>query len=556
MSTRINLFSLTIRRLSIIEILDNTFIYLLNNETYIVKNLHLESKKGEKIMKRITQILLLGVVMMSVMSSGFAQGSAAEKITAPPREFRAVWVATVANIDWPSEPGLSVEDQKKEAIDILDKCVELNLNCVVFQVRPQADALYESKLEPWSYYLTGKMGQAPDPFYDPLKFWIDESHKRGLELHAWFNPYRANHPANKSDISDDSIVKEHPELVVKLGDKGYWWMDPAIKEVQDRSTDVIMDVVKRYDVDGIHFDDYFYPYASYNDNKDFPDDKSWEKYQEAGGGMSRGDWRRNAVNTFIQRVYNEIKSEKPHVKFGISPFGIWRPGHPESIRGLDQYASLYADARLWFTEGWVDYMTPQLYWPISQIPQSFPVLLAWWDEQNLKDRHLWPGTSIGRARNEEGATEIINQIMITRAMVDEGPGMTFFSMKTLMSNPGGLNEKLMEGPYKGEALIPAMPWLADKAPQSPKVNVEMKEDKLNISWKKGGDQDIFYWVLYTLDSKGWSWEIFSMDKMQTEKAAGDITRIAVSAIDRFGQESPRTVSTVQKPAEGTEEQSE
>ena len=494
---------------------------------------------------RIKSLMLVAVMCMTlILSYASAQEESGKDIDSPPSEFRAVWVATVANIDWPSEPGLSTEKQKQEAIAILDKCEELNLNAVVFQVRPQADALYESKLEPWSYYLTGKQGKAPDPYYDPLKFWIEEAHKRGLELHAWFNPYRANHPANKGGISEDSIVKADPELVVKLGDKGYYWMDPALKKVQDHSVAVMMDVVTRYDVDGVHFDDYFYPYASYNNNKDFPDDKSWEAYKNSGGTMSRGDWRRHAVNTFIERLYTEIKEEKPYVKFGISPFGIWRPGHPESIRGLDQYASLYADARLWFREGWVDYLTPQLYWPISQIPQSYPVLLAWWADQNVKDRHLWPGTSIGRARNESGVKEIINQIMITRAIVPEGPGNTFFSMKTLMGNRGGLNDKLLEGPYSRRALIPEMDWLASSPPMSPDVETSLKDDKIKISWNPGCPREIFYWVIYAKVADGWSWEIFSMDTRSIEKDMSGIEYIAVSGVDRYGQESPRTVSEI------------
>jgi len=272
------------------------------------------------------------------------------------REFRAAWVATVANINWPSRPGLSPDQQKKEALALLDVLHDHHFNAVILQVRPQCDALYQSSLEPWSYFLTGVQGEAPEPMYDPLLFWIEEAHKRGIELHAWLNPYRAHHTTG-GEVTGYSIVKTKPELVVQL-ENGLWWLDPGLKGTQDHSFNVVMDIVKRYDVDGIHFDDYFYPYPSYNNNKDFPDNKSWNQYKINGGKLSRGDWRRENVNTFIKRLYGAIKDEKPHVKFGLSPFGIWRPNNPLAIEGFDQYNQLYADAKLWLNEGWIDYMTP------------------------------------------------------------------------------------------------------------------------------------------------------------------------------------------------------
>ena len=240
------------------------------------------------------------------------------EIPPPPREFRAAWVATVSNINWPSEPGIPVAQQKAEASALLDLLGDHNFNAVIFQVRPQCDALYQSELEPWSYYLTGAQSQAPDPYYDPLEFWIEQAHDRGIELHAWFNPYRAH--TGSSEPSEQSIVKRQPELVYQL-ENGTYWMDPALKGTQDHSYNVVMDVVRRYDVDGIHFDDYFYPYREYNGGKDFPDDNSWQAYQDKGGRLARNDWRRDAVNQFISRLYKSIKKEKSHVKFGLSPFG-------------------------------------------------------------------------------------------------------------------------------------------------------------------------------------------------------------------------------------------
>jgi uncharacterized lipoprotein YddW (UPF0748 family) len=342
------------------------------------------------------------------------------------REFRAAWVATVANINWPSKPGLSVSQQKKEAVDLLDLLFKNNFNAVIFQVRPQCDALYQSDLEPWSYYLSGVQGKAPDPFYDPLKFWIDEAHARGIELHAWLNPYRAHHTAG-GPVSDASIVKKHPELVVKL-EQGYWWMEPTKKAVQDQTYNVVMDLVRRYDLDGIHFDDYFYPYPSYNNDKDFPDEESWRAYQKSGGKLSRGDWRRESVNLLVERIYKGIKSEKPNVKFGLSPFGIWRPNHPLSVSGFDQHNVLYADARKWLNKGWIDYYTPQLYWSINQVAQSYPVLLGWWNQENKKGRHLWPGISLSIQPLSKLIDENINQVMIARGMLPTSPGVVHWSI--------------------------------------------------------------------------------------------------------------------------------
>jgi uncharacterized lipoprotein YddW (UPF0748 family) len=463
---------------------------------------------------------------------------AANNISEPPREFRAVWVATVDNIDWPSKPGLTTEQQKNEAIAILDKAKQLNLNAVIFQVRPHTDAMYSSKIEPWSYYLTGKEGKAPKPYYDPLQFWITEAHKRGLELHAWFNPYRAKHPAMKSASASNSIIKTHPELVLKLGSNGYYWMDPSLKATQDWTTNVIMDVVKRYDIDGVHFDDYFYPYWDYNDGKDFPDSKSWNEYKKSGGKLSRNDWRRNSVNKLVKRVYENIKKEKPYVKFGISPFGIWRPGHPATIEGFDQYDKLYADAKLWLNKGWVDYYTPQLYWPISKIPQSYPVLLSWWNKENTMNRHLWPGLYLTRATQKPGGDkEMINQIMVTRGIVSNGPGNVFFSMKAFINDYGKIDEALTneKGPYSKQALIPSYPWLNKELPNKPAVTT--KDNMITIT----GNKNAHLCVIYFEQNDEWSYKIvpFINGIFTLNTDIKTFEEIAVSVVDRYGNESEK-----------------
>lgn len=451
------------------------------------------------------------------------------------KEFRAAWVATVANINWPEKPGLPVEEQKRQAIALLDFLKDHHFNAVVFQVRPQCDALYPSELEPWSYYLTGEQGKAPSPFYDPLEFWVEAAHERGLELHVWLNPYRAHHKDGK-EISEQSIIRKKPELVVYLKE-GYWWMDPALKGTQDHSSAVVRDLVSRYDIDGVHFDDYFYPYPSYNLGEDFPDSASWDAYQRSGGKLSRGDWRREAVNTFIERVYREIKQLKPHVKFGLSPFGVWRPGYPESIRGFDQYNQLYADARLWLNKGWIDYFTPQLYWPINRIPTSFPVLLGWWSGENKMNRHLWPGISVGRDTSARNVNEILSQIMISRGMLPSSMGVVHWSISSLTRNPP-MAAAILAGPYKRPALVPSSPWLDDKAPAAPSVNVARIDTTITINWTHPDPRDVFRWVVYFKpENEGWDYTILERGVNNYTLKRSGITGIRVSAVDRTGNES-------------------
>ena len=473
------------------------------------------------------------------------------------REFRAAWIATVANINWPSRPDLTTREQQQEAISLLDLLAQNNFNAAVFQVRPQCDALYASQLEPWSYYLTGAQGQAPEPFYDPLEFWVEEAHQRGIELHVWLNPYRAHH-VRGGEVTEHSVVSTHPELVVEL-ETGYYWMDPALKGTQDHSLAVVMDIVRRYDIDGVHFDDYFYPYPSYNNDKDFPDDASWGAYQEGGGKLSRDDWRRAAVDAFIERLYKEIKREKTHVKFGLSPFGIWRPYNPESIRGLDQHNVLYADARRWLNEGWVDYYSPQLYWPTNQIPQSFPVLLGWWVDENHQGRHLWPGINIGRGRGEAGVDEVLNEIMISRGMLPESPGVVHWSIGSLR-NPD-LVEAIGSGPYRRPALVPASPWLDRRVPASPRVSVSHQDNQLQITWAHDQADEVFRWVVHSRRGEHWDYTIlsrqdhtisvplFTIDEAKVRQAGevdqisdvdsvlSVIEEVAVSAVDRVGNAS-------------------
>lgn len=457
-----------------------------------------------------------------------------EKLPKVNREFRAVWVATVANIDWPSAPGLDVEKQKQEAIAILNRIKEMNMNAVVLQVRPQCDAIYKSSYEPWSYYLTGEQGKAPEPYYDPLEFWITEAHNRGIELHAWFNPYRAGHPASKNSIAENSIIKSKPNYVAKLNTDGYYWLIPTMKEVQDHSYNVVMEVVKNYDIDGVHFDDYFYPYPDYNNGADFPDEDSFSLYKKQGGKLNKADWRRDAVNKFVKRIYDGIKKIKPEVKFGISPFGLYRPGYPETVKtGFDQYETLYADARLWLNKGWVDYYSPQLYWLTSNPRYSYPVLFKWWLNENKAKRNIFPGLWINPRYNiKEMSTEIINQIMITRGMNPEAPGTILFSMKQIMNNYDTLAVPIIKNIYNEQAITPTFSWINNKAPNKPNVYKEIKDSITYINIKQNNKEKPFLYIIYEKKKDNWTYKIYPA--INNILAVGEADKYAVCAVDKLG----------------------
>jgi uncharacterized lipoprotein YddW (UPF0748 family) len=373
------------------------------------------------------------------------------------QEFRGVWVATASNIDWPSAPGLPTARQKQELVFLFDTLAALHANAVIFQVRPAADALYPSALEPWSEVLSGTQGVAPEPFWDPLAFAIAEAHARGMELHAWFNPYRARPASSLSRAAAGHVSRTHPDLVRAYGKQ--LWLDPGEEDVAAHSLAVVLDVVKRYDVDGVHLDDYFYPYPERDaagNVLEFPDGPSFGKYVASGGALGREDWRRWNVNRFVKRLYDGVKAAKPKVRVGISPFGIWRPGRPAQVRGFDAYEEISADARTWIQRGWVDYLAPQLYWPIDQKEQSFPALLAWWAGQNTKGSSLWPGIAASRV-GEEGkgwpAKEVVEQIRRTRGQ----PGATghiLFSARALLENRAGLATELLKDVWAEPAALP------------------------------------------------------------------------------------------------------
>lgn len=454
------------------------------------------------------------------------------------REFRGAWIATVANINWPTKNNFDSESQKKEAIVLLDMLKANNFNAVVFQVRPSADALYNSPHEPWSYFLTGQIGKRPNPYYDPLEFWVEEAHKRGLELHVWLNPYRAHHSAGGA-VTEGSMVHKTSELVVRLKN-GMYWFDPANPKTQDHASKVVLDIVKRYDIDGVHFDDYFYPYASYNGGADFPDNTTWNAYRKSGGTLSRSDWRRDNVNRFIERIYKEIKAEKHTVKFGLSPFGIWKPGYPAGVTGSSQYDELYADAKLWLNKGWVDYFTPQLYWPIEPTKQSFTALLKWWESENTHARHLWPGLNTVEVRSANRPQEIVNQIKETRKLIPKSVGAVHWSIAGLTKSPA-MVEAIKNNVYQNKVLVPRTPWLQANPLLTPSLLLTSETSSVFAKWLHKQPEQVFHWVVYAKYDDSWEYEIVEAAQMEKSfpkvKNGKHLKVIAVSAVDRLSNES-------------------
>jgi len=456
-------------------------------------------------------------------------------------------VATVQNLDWPSKPGLPPTNQRKELIRILDIAKNTGLNAVILQVRSCCDAMYPSTLEPWSEYLTGKQGRAPEPLWDPLKFAVHEAHERGLELHAWFNPFRASHPSLKGPMAASHVSKVDPGIVKSYGK--FLWLDPGEHRARKRSLDVILDVVKRYDVDGVHYDDYFYPYPVRDADGvkyPFPDDKSYAAYNSNGGSLGREDWRRHNVDRLVESIYKEVKKAKPWVKVGISPFGIYRPGIPPGIKaGIDQYADLYADCLKWLRNGWCDYFSPQLYWPIDQTPQSYPVLLNWWVSQNPKGRHIVPGNYTYKVGSGGLWTlqEVLDQIQLTRDC-EGASGNIHFRVKAFVENRSNIRGALAKGLYDDIAVPPALHWLRWPTPASPKVSLDGYSGKGTIRIEASKSRNLRWVAMYAMLDDGW--KLVSLDPQgQSEMTLSDglnsATVIAFSVFDRAGNESPRTI---------------
>jgi len=507
------------------------------------------------LMKKLFLVLVLVVATVAMVSA-----------QAKKREMRAVWIATVANIDWPSQRNLNVKQQKAELLQILDSCAALNINTIVLQIRPTADAFYTSTLEPWSHWLTGKQGVRPQTFYDPLQFAIDESHKRFIDVHVWLNPYRVTNSDNLDLLSKDHLYYKNKDLFVKYGGKYYF--DPGLDETRAFLNKVVEDIVQRYDVDAIHFDDYFYPYKVANE--EFPDYKSFRDNPRGYSPMQKDDWRRNNVNMIIAELQQTIKSIKPWVEFGISPFGVWRnkssdPRGSDTQAGVQNYDDLYADILKWLNEGTIDYVTPQLYWEIGKKVADYAVLAKWWSE-NSYGKNLYVGLYATQLGNKDAAAawrkgnELARQMQHNKAY-KEIDGVILFSAKGILKNLQGINDSLRSNYFKYPAITPINRNIKGEASAEPQ-NVRTVKDgsEAYLLWDKVEEEGgcrVAYYVVYAF--KGKKVGDFNdptnilarttdncLDLRDLDKKLHGSYTFVVTAINKFKHENQPTYSVTRK----------
>jgi len=484
--------------------------------------------------------LLLTLALISSISA-FAQSAP----NTPKRELRAVWIATIGNIDWPSKPGLSAQQQQQEFINQLNFLQRHGFNAVIVQVRPAADAFYQSAYEPWSRYLSGKQNVPPFPQYDPLTFMIEESHKRNMEFHAWFNPYRALVSANNNPNPPKHVTRQHPDWIINYGGKGYF--DPGNPAAREYILKVILDVVNRYDIDAVHIDDYFYPYKI--PGKSFNDANSFKKYNTRN--MSLDDWRRNNVNLFVSQLHQNIKKQKYWVKFGISPFGIWRNDSkdPEgsATNGTSCYDDLYSDVKLWMDEKWLDYVAPQLYWENGHRLAAYDVLLPWW-KKHSGNRQLFVGLGLYRMTGTPKAPwtscrEILLQIRQARAQ--KAHGLVFYSMSNFYKIKPELADSLQSFYFGNIAIPPATPWIDAVKPSAPALNLQENGSTVKLNWEvdKTKKEPLKY-LVYRFEQHQeidleQSKHIIALTTQQdfTDKQANGSYKYVVTALDRLWNES-------------------
>ena len=496
-------------------------------------------------LKKIIVILLLVVICV------FAWGGEAYKCKK--YEFRGAWIATVANIDWPTAVNLTPEQQRKEMIWLLDSLEKMNFNAVVFQVRPTSDAFYKSEIEPWSYFLTGNQDVGPSPFYDPLAFVVHEAHKRNMDVHVWINPYRILNGSNVATLGHSHIFFKKPYMVVKYGGKYYF--NPGLDETRAYLGKVVADIVRRYDIDAVHFDDYFYPYRVAGE--EFPDEATFRRYPR--GFTNKDDWRRNNVNMVIKELSDTIKRIKPWVEFGISPFGVWRnknkdPKGSNTTAGTTNYDDLYADVLKWQQEGWIDYVAPQLYWEIGKKAADYKELIAWWND-NTYGRNLYIGLfASGLAINTGEAWKRPNELcrqMRLNDKYDNVKGCVFYSCRPMMKNPQGLCDSLSRKFFKYPALIPVNEKMQGVPPVAPQNVRLQKMGKRTYLWwdatEAMGGQKIVCYIVYKFENDEET-DISRMDKVvaRVKDNCLDLTQhgngtYVVTAVNRFHYESEGSV---------------
>jgi uncharacterized lipoprotein YddW (UPF0748 family) len=443
------------------------------------------------------------------------------------RELRGVWVASVGNMHFPSRPGLTPAQARAELERLVERVADCGLNTIFFQVRPEGDALYESALEPWSRYLTGQQGQAPG--YDPLATLIDLARPRGLEVHAWLNPYRASaKPWEQSRFVAPPLGATHPESVKPYG--SFVWMEPTDLLVRQRLVAVCRDLATRYDLDGLHFDDYFYPYPE--GERDFPDEVAWQHYHTSGGELSRGDWRRQHVNRAVAEVSLALRQTKPHLRFGISPFGLPAPDRPAGILGFDQYHKLYADPQTWSDRGYVDYLAPQLYWPTTRREQALEPLLYWWTDHALAGRYTFPGLNLNGlgSKPEWNLAEYSQELHLLRGRAERGArGAIWWSVAPLLENRQGVVEHLARL-YPTPALPPALFGHSRQSVAPPRVYL----GAAGLRLEHRDAAPLRGWAIYQQRQGRWQLLRFLPAGLDPELPPG---RYAIAAVTRFGSES-------------------
>lgn len=495
----------------------------------------------------------LGVLVLLVFASC---GSLPESETLPlKREFRGVWVATVVNIDWPGSGTDTVKKQQEDFIKILDFYRKLNFNAVILQVRTAGDALYPSQRVPWSRFLTGKEGEAPKPYYDPLEWMIEETHKRGFEFHAWLNPYRATFDLNTALLSPEHDYFTHPEWMIKYGKKYYY--NPGLPEVREHLLAVMEEVIQNYDIDAVHFDDYFYPYKIKGEV--FEDSEAFKRYGKAQ--QTPEDWRRENINTLIRRIHELIVTQKPWVQFGVSPFGVWRnasedPAGSDTQGGQTTYDDLYADPLLWMKNGWIDYVVPQLYWSMEHPRVAHRKLVAWWAART-KNTALYIGNGAYKINSDSDRAwhdnnELPKQLSLARNTPNV-QGNVFFSARSLRDdNKKEVLQLLSENFYKYKALPPLIRPEGMPPPVPELLRIEKQGEKITCIFKANGTRQIRALALYGYKNKRkLSVEDAGqlIDVFYVKNTGGDIeisisrqelkqeNRYAVTCVDRYGRES-------------------
>ncbi len=420
-------------------------------------------------------------------------------------EMRAAWIATVANIDWPSAYNYNSNKQMAEMIAILDSLASLNINVVYFQIRPSSDTFYYSDFEPWSRYLTGMQNREPKPYYDPLAFVINEAHKRFIDVHVWINPYRVLNSDRLSDLHPNHLYYRRPDMFVKYAGKYYF--NPGLDETRSYLCDVVRDVVRRYDIDGVHFDDYFYPYKVKDEM--FPDHSVF--MENPRGFDCIEDWRRNNVDMVIEELGQTIKEEKSWVEFGISPFGVWRnkvddASGSNTNAGVRNYDDLYANVLLWLEEGWIDYVVPQLYWEIGKETADYAVLIDWWSK-NTSGKNLYIGLTSSKLNSSESdawqqPNELYRQIKLNDKY-DEVKGEAFFSTSTFLQNRQGLCDSLTQNDYALPAIPPSVSM--DAHPNSSPINLRIEQmgKRPYLYWEEIDAvkaKQVSYYLVYVFDN--------------------------------------------------------